>query len=255
MLAAAVTLLTVPLVLGQELDWPVWSWVCLIASAGLFAGFAGYESRLAARGGAPLIALRVLRIPGIARAALRILLVMAINAGFLFAMTLHVQGGLGYSALRAGLMFAPTALVFGAIGLTWRRWPARLQGVLVPAGFALVAIGSVALGLLMRGGGDGGPWLYAVFAVMGSGMALGFSPTLTGALANVRPKDAADASGVLVTVTQLGQLIGVAAFGTLYLNRLDSPGAQGSGQALWACALALSVAALAGASAGLMRRR
>ncbi|MFI5748038.1 MFS transporter [Streptomyces sp. NPDC051644] len=255
LLAAAVTLLTVPLVLGQELDWPVWSWVCLVASVAFFAGFVGYESRLAARGGAPLVAPRVLRIPGMARAALRVLVVMAINAGFLFAMTLHVQGGLGYSALRAGLMFTPTALVFGAIGLTWRRWPARFQGALVPGGFALVAVASVAIGLLMRDGGDGGLWLYAAFAIMGSGMALGFSPTLTGALANVRPEDAADASGVLVTVTQLGQLIGVAAFGTLYLNRLDTPGAQGSGHALWACALALSVAAIAGASAGLVRRR
>ncbi|MFG2627663.1 MFS transporter [Streptomyces sp. NPDC048473] len=255
LLAAAVTLLTVPLVLGQELDWPVWSWVCMVASVAFFAGFVGYESRLAARGGAPLVAPRVLRIPGMARAALRVLVVMAINAGFLFAMTLHVQGGLGYSALRAGLMFAPTALVFGAIGLTWRRWPARFQGALVPGGFALVAVASVAIGLLMRDGGDGGLWLYAAFAIMGSGMALGFSPTLTGALANVRPEDAADASGVLVTVTQLGQLIGVAAFGTLYLNRLDTPGAQGSGHALWACALALSVAAIAGASAGLVRRR
>ncbi|MFI6723371.1 MFS transporter [Streptomyces atratus] len=255
LLAATITLLTVPLVLGQELDWPVWSWVCLIASKGFFAGFVGYESRLAARGGAPLIAPRVLRIPGMARAALRILVVMAINAGFLFAMTLHVQGGLGYSALRTGLMFAPTALVFGAIGLIWRRWLARLQRSLVPGGFALVAVASVAIGLLMRDGGDGGPWLYAAFAIVGSGMALGFSPTLTGVLANVRPEDAADASGVLVTVTQLGQLIGVATFGTLYLNRLDASGVQGSGQALWECALALSVAAIAGASVGLVRRR
>lgn len=107
----------------------------------------------------------------------------------------------------------------------------------------------------MREGGDGGPALYAAFVVMGVGLALGFSPTLTRALADVRPKDAADASGVLVTVTQLGQLTGVAAFGTLYLNRLDAQGARGSGQALWVCALALSVAAVAGVAAGLVRRR
>ncbi|WP_406449997.1 MFS transporter [Streptomyces sp. NBC_00876] len=255
MLAAGVTLLTVPLVLGQELDWPAWTWICLLASVVVLAGFAVYETRLAARGGAPLIALGVLRIPGIAHATLRILLVMAINAGFLFTMTMHVQGGLGYSALRAGLMFAPTALVFGAVGLTWRRWPARLQGALVPAGFVLVAVGSAAVGLVMRDGGDGGIGLYAAFVVTGAGLALGFSPTLTGALANVRPEDAADASGVLVTVTQLGQVIGVAAVGTLYLNRLDTPGAQGSGEALWVCALALSAAAAVGALTGLVRRR
>ncbi|MFD0021418.1 MFS transporter [Streptomyces sp. NPDC058382] len=255
MLAAAVSLFTVPLVLGQELDWPAWTWICLVASVVFLAGFAVYETRLAARGGTPLIALGVLRIPGIARAALRILLVMAVNAGFLFVMTLHVQGGLGYSALRSGLMFVPTAVAFGAVGLTWRRWPARLQGFLVPAGFVLVAVGSAALGFLMRHGGDGGAGLYVVFVVIGVGLALGFSPTLTGALSNVRTEDAADASGVLVTVTQLGQLTGVAAFGTLYLNRLAAPGAQGSGEALWVCALALSAAAVVGVLAGLVRRR
>lgn len=118
-----------------------------------------------------------------------------------------------------------------------------------------MAIGSVAIGLLMRDGGDGGLWLYAAFALMGGGMALGFSHTLTGALANVRPEDVADASGVLVTVTQLGQLLGVATFGTFYLNRLDTSGMQGPGHVVWACALALSAAALVGVSAGLVRRR
>lgn len=131
----------------------------------------------------------------------------------------------------------------------------RLQGALVPGGFTLVAVASVAIGLLMRGGGDGGPWLYAAFAITGSGMALGLSPTLAGALVNVRPEDAADASGALVTDTRLGRLIGVATFGTLYLNRLDTSGVQGSGRALRECALALSVAAIAGASVGLVRRR
>jgi hypothetical protein len=167
LLTAAVTLFAVPLVLGQELDWPAWSWVCLLASVVFFAGFVAYETRLAAGGGAPLIALRVLRIPGIASAALRILLVMAINAGFLFAMTLHVQGGLGYSPLRAGLMFAPTVVVFGAVGLTWRRWLTGLQRGLVPGGFVLVAVASVGVGLVMRDGGDGGFMLYAALVVMG----------------------------------------------------------------------------------------
>lgn len=127
LLAAAVSLLTVPLVLGQEQGWPAWSWLSLAASVAFFGAFLAYESRLAARGGAPLVAPRVLRIPGMGRAVLRITLVMAVNAGFLFTLTLPVQGGLGHSALRAGLMFAPTAVIFGAVGLTWRRRPAGLH--------------------------------------------------------------------------------------------------------------------------------
>ncbi|MFJ3770602.1 MFS transporter [Streptomyces sp. NPDC090075] len=258
LLAAAVSLLTVPLVLGQEEDWPLWSWLSLTAAVLLFALFCGYESRLARSGGAPIVAPRVLRHPGMGVAVFRILAVMAVNAGFLFALTLHVQSGLGYSALRAGLTFAPTAVVFGVVALTWRRWPASWQRLLTPAGFALAALGVAGVGLAFHGGGDGGAWLYLAYAGVGAGLALAFSPTLTGALATVRPEDAADASGLLATVTQLGQLIGVAAFGTLFLNRLESlgvPEAYTSAEALSACAWALAATAAAGAVSGLVLRR
>ncbi|MFE0510882.1 MFS transporter [Streptomyces sp. NPDC058964] len=258
LLGASVSLLTVPLVLGQEEDWPLWAWLSLAAAVALFALFCGYESRLARRGGAPLIAPRVLRHPGMGLAVFRILAVMAVNAGFLFALTLHVQGGLGYSALRAGLSFAPTAVVFGVVGLTWRNWPASWRRALTPGGFALTAVSAAGVGLAFRGGGDGGTGLYVAFAGVGVGLALAFSPTLTGALATVRPEDAADAGGLLATVTQLGQLIGVAAFGTLFLNRLESlaaPAAYTSAEALWACMWALAGTAAVGAVSGLVLRR
>ncbi|NEA49618.1 multidrug efflux MFS transporter, partial [Streptomyces sp. SID10815] len=258
LLGAAVSLLAVPLVLGQEQDWPLWAWLSLAASVVLFGVFGGYEARLARRGGAPLITPRVLRHPGMGRAVFQILAAMAVNGGFLFVLTLHLQGGLGYGALRAGLMFVPTAVAFGLVGLTWRRWPAWCLRWLGPAGFVLAALSVTGVALAFRGGGSGGALLYAAFAGVGAGLALGFSPTLTGALAAVRPEDAADASGLLATVAQLGQLIGVAAFGTLFLSRLESlgdPGAYTSARALSACVFALAGTAVAGAVAGLVPRR
>ncbi|MGW6024907.1 MFS transporter [Streptomyces sp. NPDC055099] len=258
LLGAAVSLLTVPLVLGQQEGWPLWSWLSLGCALPLFALFCAYESRLARGGGAPLISPRVLRIPGMGLAVFRIAAVMGVNAGFLFVLTLHIQGGLGYSALRAGLTFAPTAVVFGAVGLTWRRWPAVLQRALIPGGFALTALSAVAVGLLLRDGGEGGPWLYVAFVGIGAGLSLGFSPTLTRALSTVRPEDAADASGLLSTVAQLGQSTGVACYGALFLNRLESqgaPGAYSSADALLVCTYALAGAAALGAVSGLVRLR
>ncbi|MFG2457948.1 MFS transporter [Streptomyces sp. NPDC048523] len=258
LLGAAVSLCTVPLVLGQEEDWPLWSWFSLAAAAILFAVFCGYESRLAGRGGAPLITPSVLRHPGMGLAVFRIMAVMAVNGGFLFVLTLYVQGGLGYSPLRAGLSFAPTAAVFGIVGLTWRHWPASWQRLLTPAGFLITALSALGVGLALKGGGDGGVALYAAYAGVGVGLALAFSPTLTGALATVEPRHAADASGLLATVTQLGQLIGVAGFGTLFLNRLESLGpseAYTSAEALWACMFALAGTAAVGAVSGLVLRR
>ncbi|MET7570138.1 MFS transporter [Streptomyces sp. NPDC005492] len=258
LLGSAVSLLTVPLVLGQEEDWPLWSWLSLIAAAVLFASFWVYESRLARRGGAPLIAPRVLRHPGMGLAVFRILAAMAVNGGFLFALTLHVQGGLGFSALRAGLTFAPTAVAFGVVGLTWRRWPAAWQRVLTPLGFVITTVAVAGVGLAFEGGDRGGAVLYVAYVGVGAGLALAFSPTLTRALATVRPEDAADASGLLSTVAQLGQLIGVAVFGTLFLNRLESlgaPGAYTSAEALLACMFALAGTAAVGAVSGLVLRR
>ncbi|MGC5413215.1 MFS transporter, partial [Streptomyces sp. DT225] len=81
------------------------------------------------------------------------------------------------------------------------RWPVRLRRHLVPGGFAVLAAGEVLTGLVLRGGDGGSVALYAGFVLIGVGMALAFSPNLAGALADVRPQDAADASGVLVTVT------------------------------------------------------
>ncbi|MGW0117076.1 MFS transporter [Streptomyces sp. NPDC003327] len=254
LLAAAVTLLTVPLVLGQEQDWPLWSLLSTGGSLVLLAAFGAYESGLARRGGAPLIAPRVLRIPGMGRAVFRIVVAMAVNAGFLFTLTLHLQGGLGHSALRAGLTFGPAAVAFGVVGLTWRRWPERLRGALIPGGFLLAGLASLALGLVLKDGGAGGWALYPALVAMGTGLALAFSPALTGALAAVRPEDAADASGLLATVTQLGQLVGVATFGTLFLAGAAGPGAGNSADALWATALALAAASFVAAGAGQLRR-
>ena len=50
-------------------------------------------------------------------------------------------------------------------------------------------------------------------------MAASFSPLMTAVLMRVPVADAADATGVVVTVNQLALVIGVATFGTLYLNQ------------------------------------
>jgi hypothetical protein len=180
---------------------------------------------------------------------------MAVNAGFLFAVALHLQSGLGFSALRTGLTFAVTAVSFGVLGLNWARLPVSWRPRLAAAGLLVAAAAFAGLGLVLRGGGHGGPLLYVCLLVLGAGLALGFSPTFTLALSKVAPQDAADASGLLATVTQLGQLIGVAALGTLYLNRLGAPGPHPSAHAFAVTAAALTAVSLAGVPAALGRRR
>jgi hypothetical protein len=55
-------------------------------------------------------------------------------------------------------------------------------------------------------------------------MAVAFSPLVTQALVRVPLHEAADASGVLTTVIQLSQAVGVAVLGSLFLTLDARPG-------------------------------
>jgi hypothetical protein len=251
LLTPAVLALILPLVLGQPEHWPVWVWACLAGSAVLFGLFVLAERRVAARGGAPLIPGRLLRLPGVALGIAALFVTMAVFGGYFFAMALHLQGGLGDSPLRAGLIFAPAGAAFALVSLNWQRLPRQLHSGLVIAGFAAYAAGMLILAGLLHGGGSGGVALLFAQALTGAGMAAAFSPLMTAVLLRVPVSDAADATGVIVTVNQLALVTGVATFGTLYLNlagRLPTRGAYDSFTLISAHAVAVSCLALAAAS-------
>ena len=243
--APAVCLIVLPLVLGRELGWPAWTLGCVAAGLLLAGAFAAFERAVAAKGGDPLLNLDVLRAPGLAAGLGTLLAVMAGYGGLLFVFTLHLQAGLGQSALRAGLSYIPLAGTFGLVGYFWRQLPARVHPVLVPAGLALLAVGYLGLMVAVRGGGAGGPLLWLALAVAGIGLGLTISPLLTQALVGVPMSQAADASGLVATAAQLSQVIGVAAFGTVYLSLAQraGPPAVASGKALAATATLLALLA------------
>lgn len=243
-LSAAVLLFVVPLVLGHEEGWPGWGWVMLGASAVVFAVFVAVQRRAAA----PLVPGRLLRTPGVLAGVLSIFVCMTTFGGFLFTLALHLQGGLGEGPLRAGLSFIPGAGGFALAGLNWRRVPPRWHRPMIPVAFAVAALGYLGLAAFSTGGAG----LEVAMGLTGLGLGAAFSPLLTFSLANVPVADAADASGLLVMMNQLGQVVGVATFGTLFLSV-----APPTGHALVVtCAALTATALLAGAcSLSLLRAR
>jgi MFS family permease len=249
-LSAAVFLLVVPLVMGHQEHWPIWGWVMLSASIVAVASFVLFERGLARRGGHPLIRGRVLTSPGLAVAAVAMLLVMAGVAGFMFSFTLYLQGVLGQSALRTGLTFAPMAAGFGVAGLWWRTLPEAWHQYLPTTGLVACALGYGVLGGWVASGRDVPLGLELVMVVMGLLAGCAYGQLFASALSRVRVQDAADASGVMVTVLQLGQVVGVATFGTLFLTALTiHPTAADGGHA---AALAVIGIATATGAAGLL---
>ncbi|MFH8383242.1 MFS transporter [Kitasatospora sp. NPDC018058] len=232
-LGAALGLLVVPLVLGHELGWPTWGWVMIAGSVLLFGLFVVVERGIARRGGQPLISGRVLRAPGLRPAAAGLFAIMAAFSGFMFSFALHQQAALGHSALRAGLCSAPVAVGFGLASLHWHRLPGRLHGLLPVLSAVLLGGGYLLLGVLLGGGSEIGAVPLAEMAALGLTAGCAYAPLFARALAGVAPEDAADASGVMVTVIQLGQVIGVAVLGSVFLGQVDLPApAAESGHAL-----------------------
>jgi MFS family permease len=236
--ACAVLLIVLPLVLGHQEGWPAWCFGCIAAGAVLAAGFVLIERRVAARGGDPLLNLAVLRAPALPSGLVTLAATQIAYGGLLFAYTLHLQAGLGESALRAGLSYLPFAAVFGLAGYNWRRLPAAARRVLVPAGLTVGILAYLVLAAGLHGAIGALTW--AGLTAVGLGLGLSVSPLLTQSLTHVPAARAADASGLLTTTVQLGQLLGVAAIGSVYLSRAGSTPGSGPAHA------AASAAAMSG---------
>jgi MFS family permease len=220
-LTPTVLLFIVPLVLGHEQGWPVWGWLSLAASVVGLVAFLLVERRVERRGGAPLVPGRVVRVRTVALCVAVLFASFAVFGGWQFVLAVYVQNGLGRTPLVAGLMFFPGAVGFATASLTWRRLPEGWHRGLIPVGLAVATLAMALLAVVVGTAGPAGPpvaGLIAVFCLNGLGMGYAFSPVISVALSQVPPADAANASGLLTTVLQLSQAIGVATFGTLYLS-------------------------------------
>src|SRR5690349_316245 len=118
---------------------------------------------------------------------------------------------------------------------------------MIPVGTAVAGLGYLLLAPILSGGGQGGTPMELDLFLVGAALGLAFSPMINVVLTHVPLADAADASGVLVTVFQLGQVVGVAALGTTYLSLVHHPGAHESAHAevvtliVLACCAAVAV--------------
>lgn len=242
----AVFLVVLPLVLGRQLGWPPWTIGAVAAGVALAAVFVVVQRRVPD----PLLSFAVLRARGVAAGIGTLICMQVSYGGLLFVLTLHLQAGLGGSALRAGLTFAPMAAVFGAVGYWWRALPERAHRALPALGLGLCAVAFTQLAT------DPGYGMWVALVVWGAGMGASAAPLVAQSLAGVPRELAADASGVFTTTMQLGQVIGVAGFGGLFLSRFatgDGPAA--SADALAATAGWLVALAAAGVVAGVLFAR
>ncbi len=245
LLWAALVLLVVPLTFGRDYGWPAWVWPCLAGCGAVGAAFVALEGRLGAGGRRPLIDLRLFALPSVAAGVGAPLLITASYAGFLLSLTLRLQDGLRFSPLHAGLIFAIYATGFATASLSWTRAPTALRDRLPVIGPLLMGGSLLAVALIAGGGwplGRVAPFLFAA----GAGHAYGFSPLTNRLSTAIAPTQVADLSGLILTASLVGQVIGVAAFVGVYLSAASHPGGHALAiTTVLLCAVLLATAACA----------
>jgi MFS family permease len=228
LLSAALFLLVVPLVLGQDQGWPAWTWISMFASLPLFVVFVLFEQRVIRRGGYPLITVPLLARRPVALALISQAATRATYFALLFVLALYLQQGLGKSPTYSGLMVVSWVAAFGIAGPLLGKLNDRAKQLVAPAGTLLLALGFGGVALSASLGIQGGFWLVVLLAVAGLGYGAAFSGTLAHLTNSVEPDYAPDVSGMFNTTLQVGGTLGVAIFGTVYLNLAPRPAAAQS---------------------------
>ncbi|AOR33773.1 MFS transporter [Streptomyces fodineus] len=216
-------MLLYPLTRGRELGWPLWGYVCMAGALVVFVALVSYEKRKAARDGSPLVELSLFRVKSFA-AGIAVQTVFGVALGIFFLVwTLYMQVGLGWSPLRAGLTGVPFSLaVSTAAGMSVQKLVPRFGRKVLQAG-ALVMGAGVLLYLweAHRYGLAIASWQMALpLVVMGAGMGLIVAPLTDAVLSEVPREHAGSASGLINTVQQMGNALGLGLVSVVFFGEI-----------------------------------
>lgn len=244
--------IVLPLIEGRELGWPLWTWLCLAAALPLLLAFIAYQRRLGVRGGAPLVDLALFGERAFAIGLLAVLAFFAGMASYFLVLALYLQEGRGLSALASGAIFTILGFGYSAASLYAPRLARRLGRQVLAAGALTMAAGLIVLAVTVTRIGMDGPILLLAPGLLldGIGMGLALAPLISIVLADLPARHAGAAAGILTTMQQMANALGVAFIGLIFYGILgpsmsrDAYPQALSAALLYLVALAVAVAVL-----------
>jgi EmrB/QacA subfamily drug resistance transporter len=243
----ALTALVLPLVDGREQGWPAWTWVSLGLAPVLFAGFVLLQRHRAV----PLVDPRWFRDRAFGVGTATQFGFWCGQASYFLVLALWLQVGQGLSALEAGLVFSVLAAAYLAASMRAAALLARFGRSVVVAGALALAAGHLATVVaLAEDAGIAGVVPGLVLA--GTGMGLCLAPITATVLASVDPQRAGAVGGLMSTLQQVGNSVGVAVVGLVFFGTAGSGYDRAFG--LSSLLLAVLLVAVAGCAARLPGR-
>ena len=224
LLSGALVAILVPLIQGQDEGWPLWTYLSIAGGVLLIVAFALWERFVAARGNEPLVPPHLFSHKAFTGGVILALVYFAAFTSIFFAISLFWQAGLGHTALEAGLVSTPFAIGSIAGASQSDRLAQRLGRTVLTIGVALLALGLIALWLILLTvpTADLTNWALLVpMLVAGFGSGLFIAPNARFIVATVDRSEAGAASGVIGTMQRIGSAIGIAVIGSILFGVAD----------------------------------
>jgi EmrB/QacA subfamily drug resistance transporter len=224
LVTAGLTSILLPLVEGRQHGWPVWTWISLSVAPVILGGFLVHQRRLTRRGGSPLLDLSLFSERTFSAGLLAQLVFWCGQASFFLVLALYLQQGRGLSALHSGLVFTILAAAYLVASLVAPAMVQRHGRKLLAEGALVLAAGHALLLITVADIGTGGSVaaLAPALLLIGAGMGLVIAPLATIIMASAKPEQAGAASGVLSTMQNVGNALGVAIVGVIYFGAVHS---------------------------------
>ena len=220
LVALACVAVVLPLVDGREQHWPAWSIAVLVAAPVLFTLLARQQKRLADRGGDPLVAPSLFAHRPFVTGLVVSLVFYAGNASLYFVLALYLQQHLALGPLASGLVFTSMAMGFFLTSMAAPGLAKRFHGAPIARGAVLLAIGH-ALQFANVAWIDEQHvlvWMIPLLFVQGLGLGVVMAPLVSAILEGLPPQHAGVAAGVVATVQQASNAIGVALVGLVFYS-------------------------------------
>jgi MFS family permease len=246
LLSLTLACIVLPLSLGRDQGWPLWVFAALACAPVLGLTFLRFEAWLSARGGMPLVDVRLFEIPTFRRGVL-VGMLFFFTTSFYFLFGIYQQMGRGVPPLWTGLTIVPygIGLFLGPVATAHLE---RLRPRLLAIGMAIQVTFYAAVGALVWVGIDG--WLLsATVFLAGFGQGIAFPRLFNTVLGDVPPHQGGLAAGVLNSALQVGASVSAAAIGSLFFSILagdtgERAYAHAFAIAQWTLTAALAVSAL-----------
>lgn len=224
LLGSAIASLLIALSLGPLLHW---SWPCLLLLA-LFPLLLRYlwrvELRLEARQGAPLLPPGLLRLPSVKFSLILAILFFSSWSGFMFAVALTLQSGIGLAAFQSGNAFIALGVAYFIAAMFSTRVVQRYgKSTTLLIGCAIQMVGLLLLMLTFHFGWKaiGIATLIPSTALIGFGQAPIVSCFYRIGLSDVPKQQAGAGSSMLSTVQQSALGLGPLLMGTIFSQVLQ----------------------------------